>query len=103
MTNISCESPDNGMLDASRTLTNVPYMITTPLVQYHSSNNKYVTILRSTINTQINTKQVLTMKVICLVVCLVASAVVAKVIDKRKCPEVRAVPHFDLPQVSDIN
>lgn len=33
------------------------------------------------------------------VMCLVASGVLGRVVDKRKCPEVRAVPHFDLPQV----
>lgn len=31
---------------------------------------------------------------------LIFNVVNAKIVNKRKCPEVRAVPHFDLPQVS---
>lgn len=31
---------------------------------------------------------------------LIFNVVNAKILNKRKCPEVRAVPHFDLPQVS---
>lgn len=31
---------------------------------------------------------------------LILNVVNAKIVNKRKCPEVRAVPHFDLTQVS---
>lgn len=39
-------------------------------------------------------------KMFLIVMCLVFVGVSSKYIDKRKCPEVRAVPHFDLPRVS---
>lgn len=42
------------------------------------------------------------MLVLFIVMCVVTSGVMGKVIDKRKCPEVRAVPHFDLPQVCSL-
>lgn len=35
-----------------------------------------------------------------LIVFVVVNSVNGRIFDKRKCPEVRAVPHFDLSQVS---
>lgn len=36
-----------------------------------------------------------------VILCVVFCGVLGRVVNKRKCPEVRAVPHFDLSQVSD--
>ncbi|KAH9642177.1 hypothetical protein HF086_007676 [Spodoptera exigua] len=39
-------------------------------------------------------------KLVVLVLCVVlVYTISAKYVDKRKCPEVRAVPHFDLPRM----
>lgn len=37
-----------------------------------------------------------------LVICIV-SLVTGRIVDKRKCPEVRAVAHFDLSQVGHFS
>jgi hypothetical protein len=40
--------------------------------------------------------------VIAVILVVMVNDAVGKYVDKRKCPEVRAVPHFDLSQVDYI-